>query len=144
MKPSGRAPQCNSTFWRDVLGNQLPQKAAFPKSSVLAQFKEATGDNTNRVRKYGPLLIAGILVLLAVRGACAAGLEASMVIYNGKILTADSPDPKNFRVAQAAAIYGGRFIAVGTNEEALQYAGPGAAARMDTSQCIGNTGAAAR
>ena len=53
----------------------------------------------------------------------AAGLEADMVIYNGKILTADSPDPENFRTAQAAAIYDGKFIAVGSDAEAMQYAG---------------------
>ena len=43
---------------------------------------------------------------------------------NGKILTADSPDQNNFTIAQAAAIYDGKFIVVGSNEEALEYAGP--------------------
>jgi predicted amidohydrolase YtcJ len=54
----------------------------------------------------------------------AAEPEADLVIYNGKILTADSPDPSNFRTAQAAAIRNGKFQIVGTNDEALQYAGP--------------------
>jgi predicted amidohydrolase YtcJ len=47
-----------------------------------------------------------------------------MVIYNGHILTADSPDPNNFSIAKAAAIYDGKFIVVGTDEEALATAGP--------------------
>ncbi|MBI4444302.1 MAG: amidohydrolase family protein [Acidobacteria bacterium] len=51
--------------------------------------------------------------------------EADMVIINGKIVTADSPDPGNFSIAQAAAIFDGKFIAVGTNQQALAYAGPG-------------------
>ena len=42
------------------------------------------------------MFVAGLVLLLMSRGAGAAGLEADMVIYNGKILTADSPDPDNF------------------------------------------------
>ena len=64
------------------------------------------------------------VVFMVGRGARAAGLEADMVIYNGKILTADSPDPRTFTIAQAAAIYDGKFVAVGGNDEVLQYAGP--------------------
>jgi predicted amidohydrolase YtcJ len=69
--------------------------------------------------------IGGILFVLLIlsRVAGAAGLEADMVIYNGKILTVDSPDPNNFRTAEAAAIYDGKFVAVGTSQEILQYAG---------------------
>lgn len=63
-------------------------------------------------------LIAGVRL-----PAFAAGLEADMVIFNGKILTADSPDPDNFRTAQAAAIYDGKFVVVGNNDEALALAG---------------------
>ena len=66
------------------------------------------------------------LVTLLPLGAApsfAAGLTADMVILNGKILTADNPDPSKFTTAQAAAIYDGKFIAVGTNDEILQYAG---------------------
>ena len=69
-------------------------------------------------------IVLGFVLLLTSRGTSAAGLEADMVIYNGKILTADSPDPNNFTIVQAAAVYDGKFIAVGNNEEALQYAGP--------------------
>ena len=69
------------------------------------------------------MLVVGFVLLLMSRGAGAAGLEADMVIYNAKILTIDSPDPNGFSIAQAAAIYDGKFIAVGTNEEVLEYAG---------------------
>ena len=70
------------------------------------------------------MLVFGFVLLLVGRWAHAAGLDADMVIYNANILTADSPDPDHFAIAQAAAIYDGKFIAVGSNEEALQYAGP--------------------
>ncbi|MBI2818675.1 MAG: amidohydrolase family protein [Acidobacteria bacterium] len=66
----------------------------------------------------------GLIFLLTGRWTGAAGLDADLVIYNGKILTVDSPDPSNFTTAQAAVVYDGKFVAVGTNEEALQYAGP--------------------
>ncbi|MBI2819646.1 MAG: amidohydrolase family protein [Acidobacteria bacterium] len=51
-------------------------------------------------------------------------LAADLVIYNARILTADSPDPDGFRMAQAAAVYDGKFVAVGNNDEVLRYAGP--------------------
>ena len=70
------------------------------------------------------MIVLGLVLLLPGRWVFAAGLEADMVIYNGKILTADSPDPDDFTIAQAAALYDGKFIAVGSNEEALEYAGP--------------------
>ena len=69
------------------------------------------------------IFLAGLVLLLLGPWASAAGLEADMVVLNGKILTADSPDPNNFTTAQAAAIYDGKFIVVGSNEEALEYAG---------------------
>ncbi len=71
---------------------------------------------------YGVLRSAALM--LTSRTGLSAGLEADMVILNGKILTADSPDPNDFTIAQAAAIYDGKFIAVGSNEEALEFAGP--------------------
>ena len=69
------------------------------------------------------ILALGVLCLLTSHGALAAVLEADMVIYNGKILTADSADPNDFTVAQAAAIYNGKFVVVGSNEQALELAG---------------------
>ncbi|OFW36955.1 MAG: hypothetical protein A3J28_03065 [Acidobacteria bacterium RIFCSPLOWO2_12_FULL_60_22] len=69
------------------------------------------------------LLFLALALALSGRVARSAGPEADLVIYNGKILTANSPDPNNFTIAQAAAIFGGKFLAVGTDEEVLQYAG---------------------
>src|SRR5262249_20966038 len=43
----------------------------------------------------------------------------------GKVLTADNEDPANFKIVQAVAIYDGKFVVVGSDEEALQTAGPG-------------------
>lgn len=45
---------------------------------------------------------------------------ADMVLYNGKILTAD----ERFTVVQAVATRDGKFLAVGTNDEVLPLAGP--------------------
>ena len=70
------------------------------------------------------MLVLGVVALLAGGRAVAAGLEADMVIYNGKILTVDSPDPNGFTVAQALALYDGKILVVGSNEEALELAGP--------------------
>jgi predicted amidohydrolase YtcJ len=55
--------------------------------------------------------------------AFGAGLEADLVIYNGKIMTLNSPDPKSFQTAQAAAIYDGKFVAVGSTDEVMAFAG---------------------
>ena len=43
-----------------------------------------------------------------------------LVLTNGKIITVD----ERFSIAQAVAIRGGRFVAVGTNQEIGQLAGP--------------------
>ena len=53
----------------------------------------------------------------------AAGSEADLILYNGKILTADSAEPNNYRIAQAVAIRDGRFQEVGTNDEIMRVAG---------------------
>lgn len=73
---------------------------------------------------YGFAFLALVIAFGPQYSAKANGLDADMVIYNAKILTADSPDPKNFSIAQAAAIYDGKFVVVGTNEQALATAGP--------------------
>jgi predicted amidohydrolase YtcJ len=64
------------------------------------------------------------LALAASTDAAAQALYADMVVYNGKIVTADNPDPNAYRTVQAMAIYDGKFLVVGTNEEALKFAGP--------------------
>lgn len=70
------------------------------------------------------MLALTLLLAQAATRARAAGLEADLVIYNGKILTVNSPNPDGYATAQAVAIYKGDFVAVGTNDEALAFAGP--------------------
>src|ERR1041385_890285 len=69
-------------------------------------------------------MIAIACSLFALARAGAAGIDAEWVFYNGKILTADTDDPGRFSTAQAVAIYDGKFIVVGQNQEALATAGP--------------------
>ncbi|MBI4442475.1 MAG: amidohydrolase family protein [Acidobacteria bacterium] len=69
------------------------------------------------------VLIVGLCWLAGFRYLHAAGLEADWVFYNGKILTANTEDPSQFAIAQAVAIYDGKFVAVGGNQEALALAG---------------------
>lgn len=79
----------------------------------------------NLMRK--PTLALWVFQVLAVSfsaPAMAAGLEAEWVFYNGKILTANTEDPAQFATVQAVAIYGGKFVVVGANQEALATAGP--------------------
>jgi predicted amidohydrolase YtcJ len=76
-----------------------------------------------RIARFSTLF-ATISFLLTCSWAAAAALDADMVIFNGKILTADTPNPSGFSIAQAAAIYDDKFIAVGSDDEILQYAGP--------------------
>ena len=65
-------------------------------------------------------------ILAAVLAAClgAPGLNDAeapdVVLYNGKIVTVDSA----FSIAQAVAIRGDRFVAVGTNDAVRRTAGP--------------------
>lgn len=71
-------------------------------------------------------LFLGVLLVLcnvvpAIR--LAGAIDSEWVFYNGKILTADSEDPEQFKTAQAVAIYDGKFVVVGTNQEALATAG---------------------
>src|SRR5581483_4471138 len=66
-------------------------------------------------------LVVIVMLLTGLPRAVAA--EADIIIYNGKILTADSPDPNAFSTAQAAAVKEGKFLAVGANEEILKLAG---------------------
>ncbi len=70
------------------------------------------------------VFVAGWIALSIPKPMNSAGIDADLVIYNAKILTADNPDPNNFTTAQAAAIYGGKFVIVGSNEQAMAAAGP--------------------
>jgi predicted amidohydrolase YtcJ len=63
-------------------------------------------------------------VLFAIAGAtsilCAQQKPADQILTNGKIITVDD----RFSIAQAVAITGNRIVAVGTNQEIAQLAGP--------------------
>lgn len=76
-------------------------------------------------------LLASLILAVWPSGYCEAVLAqqelpseilsyADMVLYNGKILTADD----NFTIAEAVAIRDGKFLAVGTTDRILQLAGP--------------------
>src|ERR1700738_4951505 len=66
----------------------------------------------------------GVGVLLAVVGAIsilhAQQAAADLIFSNGKIITVDD----RFTIAQAVAIRGDRFVAVGTNQDIARLAGP--------------------
>lgn len=65
-------------------------------------------------------LLGALAWLLAGAGAArAAAPPADLVVLNGKVLTVDA----DFRVAEAAAIRGGLFVLVGTNEQARALVG---------------------
>jgi len=68
-----------------------------------------------------PLLI-GIIGALAGAAAVVHGQQpaADVVLTNGKIITVDN----KFTIAQAVAIRGDRFIAVGSNADINKLAGP--------------------
>ena len=62
------------------------------------------------------LVLAGMAIAIIPTRSFAAGLEADMVVYNGKILTVDSPNPESYSTVQAVAIHHGEFVAVGSND----------------------------
>jgi predicted amidohydrolase YtcJ len=85
--------------------------------------------------RISPILIAGLLMAAmgTAKGnsAPAGRLErgADLVLLNGKIWTGEAQPlpgitPKPARFVEAVAIAHGRFLAVGTNEQAKAYAGP--------------------
>ncbi len=76
-------------------------------------------------KKLSVILILGMAIFLNCPSGHAAGLEADLVLYNGKVLTADTEDPANFTIAEAVAVYDGKFVAVGSSQQALEFAGPG-------------------
>ena len=61
------------------------------------------------------------VLLLAFAGMLPAQQPApDLILSNGKIITVD----ERFRIAQAVAVKGDRIVAVGTNQEMAQLAGP--------------------
>ena len=61
------------------------------------------------------------LVAVSTAGLAGQGWAADIVLHNGKIVTVD----EGFSIAEAVAIEGQRFSAVGSNQEVLRQAGPG-------------------
>jgi len=65
------------------------------------------------------VLLIGLCLVCSSVGAADWSPDADLVLYNGKILTVD----KNFSTVEAVAIKNGIFIAAGSKNEALKYAG---------------------
>lgn len=72
-----------------------------------------------RVLALAPLLV--LLMVTAEVGAAASDSTADMILYGGKIATVDD----NFSVAEAVAVDEGRILAVGTDEDVMQFSGSG-------------------
>ena len=66
-----------------------------------------------------PIRIAAVMIAASISSGLAQE-TVDTVLYNGKILTVDS----NFSTAQAVAVRGDRFAAVGRDDEVLRLAGP--------------------
>src|SRR4026208_1579977 len=72
-------------------------------------------------RRTLPLAVVGVLCAIgALRGLQAQQPQADLILSNGKIITVD----ERFTIAQAVAIRGDRFVAVGPNPELTRLAGP--------------------
>ncbi len=69
------------------------------------------------LRQAGRVLISLVAVVFALSANAANSPYAETVILNGKVITADSNDPKEVSMAQAVAIQGDRIMAVGSNAE---------------------------
>jgi len=78
------------------------------------------GSKNKAIRNIFYLLI----MVMAFSQSAWPQLWADLVLYNGKVLTADSENPANFTIAEAVSIYDGKFAEVGTTEEILKTAGP--------------------
>ncbi|MBI2820411.1 MAG: amidohydrolase family protein [Acidobacteria bacterium] len=77
-----------------------------------------------QVYKVSFQVLCGVLLLMSGGQIGRAQIWADAVYYNAKILTADSEDPNNFTTAQAAAVFDGKFVGVGSSGEMLKLAGP--------------------
>ncbi len=75
-----------------------------------------------KVHHIAILLAAGIGAGCSTSPAPQTGETADLVLYNGKIVTVDA----SFSIAQAVAIRGERFVAVGANDAVRATGGPNA------------------
>jgi len=72
------------------------------------------------IRSFTAWLTGAVCWIAFSAAWLAAQQPANIILHNGKILTADG----NFSTAEAVAITGNKFSAVGANQEVLQQAGP--------------------
>ena len=72
------------------------------------------------IRSFTAWLTGAVCWIAFSAAWLAAQQPANIILHNGKILTADG----NFSTAEAVAITGNKFSAVGGNQEVLQQAGP--------------------
>jgi predicted amidohydrolase YtcJ len=79
--------------------------------------------NNSSLKKNGRFLLLVALFLISA-SQCWAQQYADIILYGGNILTANRPKPADSSVAEAVAVRGDRIVAVGTNQEILQMAGP--------------------
>jgi predicted amidohydrolase YtcJ len=70
------------------------------------------------VLTFGPILVL-LIVCAGEVGAAASDSTADMILHGGKILTVDD----DFSTAQAVAIDEGRILAVGSDEDVMQFSG---------------------
>jgi len=66
---------------------------------------------------FNVIAVIALAIALASIAHAAKSPFAETVILNGKVITADSDDPKDISIKQAIAISGDRIMAVGTNDE---------------------------
>src|SRR5690349_5441547 len=72
-------------------------------------------------RRSNTMKTAITVALLAAAASAVAAERADTILVNGNIVTVD----QRFSSAQAVAIRGGRFVAVGRNADVLEFQGPG-------------------
>ncbi len=63
--------------------------------------------------------LTSLLLLISPLARSAHAADCDLIIYNARILTVD----KDFSIAQALAVKGSKFIAVGSNDEIIKLAG---------------------
>jgi predicted amidohydrolase YtcJ len=63
-------------------------------------------------------LLGACILIIVISTACARKPAPDLVVFNGKIVTADG----NFRIAEAMAVRGDRIVAVGSTQEILNLA----------------------
>ncbi len=72
-------------------------------------------------RTWKPIAVGVVMALAGASMLVSAQQPAAdLILTNGKIITVDD----KFSIAQAVAVRGDRIVAVGTNEEVNQLAGP--------------------